>query len=565
MTTSGVFDGETRVQAWIDQDPDPETRSELDALLAKHRSGEKEASDRLDGMFSGRLSFGTAGLRGPIGPGPTAMNRVVVSQTTAGLAEFLLASRKPVNSERFRVVVGCDARTNSEVFTNDTAAVLSGYGIEAIALPIELPTPVLAFAVRHLAADAGVMVTASHNPPQDNGYKVYLGGSDEGSQIISPTDRDIEARIIAIGTNKTIADIPRSTTLIVDAPGDLVDSYVSHTLQSVGPEVPTTSLSVVYTPLHGVGSETFHKVISAAGFPAVHVVPEQEHPDALFPTVSFPNPEEKGALDLSFAVASTVQADLILAHDPDADRLAVALPDQTALSGYTPLTGNQLGAILGWRATERARQTGSTGSLANSLVSSPILGKIATHFSLEHHETLTGFKYVSRVPGLLFGFEEALGYLVNPSVVRDKDGISAALALMDLAYQLDGEGKTLWDYLSMIENTVGAFASGQITLKLSPSEGTTSVGGQLRAQPPVRIGHHLVTRVDDFMDGFESFPPQDIIRYLIADGSRVIIRPSGTEPKVKIYLDTTGATGAEAHQRLEMLEQDMLALLGSLS
>lgn len=554
----------TTVGSWISQDPDLHNRLKLETMLQAHTSGDVQATERLQDLFSGRLTFGTAGIRGPEGPGPRGMNRVVVSQTTAGLAKFLLQSRKPVKGNVFTVVVGCDARTRSDIFWNDTLEVLSGYGIQAMTLPTQLPTPVLAFAVRHLNADAGVMITASHNPPQDNGYKVFLGGADAGSQIVPPVDREIETQIITIAREKTLPQIPRSTTHIVRAPEDIVDCYVADTVAAVAPTLPASPLIVVYTPLHGVGAETFLEAVKAAGFSAPHVVAEQEKPDAEFPTVAFPNPEEKGALDLSFALAISVNADVILANDPDADRLAVALPAPHTRAGYTPLTGNQLGAILGWQAASQARDLGVPGSLANSLVSSPVLGRIAEHFGLDHHETLTGFKYVSRVPGLIFGFEEALGYLVTPSVVRDKDGISAALAVITLAHQLAAEGKTLHDYLHIIEETVGAFASSQITVHRQADTIGPMLGERLRENPTMAIGARAIARVDDFLEGFDAHPPEDIIRCYLHDGSRFIVRPSGTEPKVKIYLDTTGRSAGEAQKKLVRLEQDMRKLLDSL-
>lgn len=554
----------TTVGSWISQDPDLHNRLKLETMLQAHTSGDVQATERLQDLFSGRLTFGTAGIRGPEGPGPRGMNRVVVSQTTAGLAKFLLQSRKPVKGNVFTVVVGCDARTRSDIFWNDTLEVLSGYGIQAMTLPTQLPTPVLAFAVRHLNADAGVMITASHNPPQDNGYKVFLGGADAGSQIVPPVDREIETQIITIAREKTLPQIPRSTTHIVRAPEDIVDCYVADTVAAVAPTLPASPLIVVYTPLHGVGAETFLEAVKAAGFSAPHVVAEQEKPDAEFPTVAFPNPEEKGALDLSFALAISVNADVILANDPDADRLAVALPAPHTRAGYTPLTGNQLGAILGWQAASQARDLGVPGSLANSLVSSPVLGRIAEHFGLDHHETLTGFKYVSRVPGLIFGFEEALGYLVTPSVVRDKDGISAALAVITLAHQLAAEGKTLHDYLHIIEETVGAFASSQITVHRQADTIGPMLGERLRENPTMAIGARAIARVDDFLEGFDGHPPEDIIRCYLHDGSRFIVRPSGTEPKVKIYLDTTGRSAGEAQKKLVRLEQDMRKLLDSL-
>jgi phosphomannomutase len=562
---------EQRAERWISQDPDPATSAELQALLTQHMKGDAVALVTLEELFEDRLRFGTAGIRGPLRPGPAGMNRVMIGQTTAGLARYLLDAVGDTTPTDISVVIGCDARTNSEVFARDTAEVLSGYGFKAILLPSFLPTPVLAFAVRHLGADAGVMVTASHNPPQDNGYKVYLGNADEGSQIVPPVDAEIEHHIITVADTLTWAEIPRSTEHVVSSPDTVVSSYINQTIASIAQGAtsephPTTAtpLSVVYTPMHGVGAGTFLAAVSAAGFPPLHAVSEQVEPDAAFPTVAFPNPEEKGALDLAFALAREVSADLVIAHDPDADRLALALPDSSAEAGYASLTGNQVGAILGWHVAGRAKELGQHGVLANSLVSSPVLGKIALHFGLDHEETLTGFKYVSRVPGLLFGFEEALGYLVDPEVVRDKDGISAGLMALGLAYSLAERGKTLADYLHQIEAAVGGFASGQITLRLESSGSTPSVTDTIRSTPPEVLGGVAVSHVDDFEKGVGDFPKENILRYYLADGSRVIVRPSGTEPKLKIYLDTQGATSKDAQEALVALEAAVRELLANL-
>ena len=548
---------------WHDQDPDAQTQAELGALLESHAAGNLEAAATLSELFGGRLAFGTAGIRGPLQPGPRGMNRVVIGQTTAGLAQYLLEHRSTESGKTLRVVVGCDARTNSDIFAADTAAIMAGYGLEAIALPEKLPTPVLAFAVRYLNADAGVMVTASHNPPQDNGYKVYLGGADEGSQIIPPVDSDIEKLIAGVAHSISWADIPRSPEAVIPAPEDIVAQYVAATVASVAPEAPhDPPLPVVYTAMHGVGAGTFFETVEAAGFPSVHPVTEQTEPDAAFPTVAFPNPEEDGALDLSIATAKKHDAALIIAHDPDADRLALALPRG---GDYIPLTGNQVGAILGWHCAKRAHKTGVTGMLANSLVSSPVLGKIAKHFGLEHEETLTGFKYVSRVPDLIFGFEEALGYLVTPDVVRDKDGVSAGLMALEIAYSLAAEKRTLWDYLATIEESVGGFASSQITIKLGDQGNNTPLAEQLRSTQPGAFGTRAITQVDDFLQGVGKFPREDILRYYLDDGSRVIIRPSGTEPKLKIYLDTQGDTRREAETSLTDLESALRSLVDDLS
>ena len=547
---------------WHDQDPDAQTQAELGALLESQAAGNLEAAATLSELFGGRLAFGTAGIRGPLQPGPRGMNRVVIGQTTAGLAQYLLEHRSTESGKTLRVVVGCDARTNSDIFAADTAAIMAGYGLEAIALPEKLPTPVLAFAVRYLNADAGVMVTASHNPPQDNGYKVYLGGADEGSQIIPPVDSDIEKLIASVARSISWADIPRSPEAVIPAPEDIVAQYVAATVASVAPEAPhDPPLSVVYTAMHGVGAGTFFETVEAAGFPSVHPVTEQTEPDAAFPTVAFPNPEEHGALDLSIATAKMHDAALIIAHDPDADRLALALPRG---GDYIPLTGNQVGAILGWHCAKRAHKTGVTGMLANSLVSSPVLGKIAKHFGLEHEETLTGFKYVSRVPDLIFGFEEALGYLVTPDVVRDKDGVSAGLMALEIAYSLAAEKRTLWDYLATIEESVGGFASSQITIKLGDQGNNTPLAEQLRSTQPGAFGTRAITQVNDFLQGVGKFPREDILRYYLDDGSRVIIRPSGTEPKLKIYLDTQGDTRREAETSLTDLESALRSLVDDL-
>jgi phosphomannomutase len=428
-----------------------------------------------------------------------------------------------------------------------------------------LPTPILAFSVRELGAIAGVMITASHNPAEDNGYKVYFGGQDEGSQIIPPVDTNIEAHIQKVADSQIWSSIPRSTDLVSVIDGNILEKYLLATLNSLQLTAPMDpSPTIVYTAMHGVGGETFLAAMATSGFPEPHVVEQQFDPDPDFPTVAFPNPEEKGALDLTFEKARSVGADLIIAHDPDADRLAVALPDPSAPERYRALTGNQVGAIFGWHLAEKARSSGRTGTLANSLVSSPVLGKIAEHFGLHHEETLTGFKYVSRVKNLIFGFEEALGYLVTPDVVRDKDGISAGLLMVSLAHTLAAEGRTLWGYLHEIEESVGAFASGQVTIRLNSgvagSTGTTA----LRERELSALGSRSVTHLDDFLEGVGNFPKEDIVRYYLNDGTRVIARPSGTEPKVKIYIDTEGTTAAEAQSRLTEVESDINELVSSL-
>ena len=561
---TNVVDTIGLAKSWLADEPEPVHQAEISKLLSKSLVGDHRALSELEELFSGRLSFGTAGLRGAMRPGPNGMNRLVVAQTTAGVSRYLRANHHPVSGE-MKVVIGFDGRHHSENFACDTAEVFSGHGISAKLLPRILPTPVLAFSVRELEATAGVMITASHNRARDNGYKVYFGGKDEGSQIIPPVDTDIEAHIQNVAASDTWPSIPRSTDLVSAIDGNIVERYLVAILSSLQLTVPTgPAPTVVYTAMHGVGGETFLAAMDKAGFPEPQVVEQQFHPNPDFPTVAFPNPEEQGALDLSFEKARSVTADLIIANDPDADRLAVALPDSSTSSGYRALTGNQIGAIFGWHIAQKLLSSGGTGTLANSLVSSPVLGKIAEHFGLGHEETLTGFKYVSRVKNLIFGFEEALGYLVTPDVVRDKDGISAGLLMVSLAHTLADEGRTLWDYLHDIEESVGAFASGQVNIRLKPGVAGSTITSALREKGLSALGSRSVTRLDDFLKGAGDFPTEDILRYYLDDGTRVIARPSGTEPKVKVYIDTEGATSAEAQSRLTGIESDINQLVSSL-
>ena len=554
----------SQVSAWANQDPESDYQNTSLALLERLRAGDESALAAARELFGSRLAFGTAGIRGPMRGGPNGMNRLVISQTTAGIARYLL-EKSPSDNTGHHVVIGFDGRHHSETFARDTAEVLSGHGIRATLLPRMLPTPVLAFAVRELEATAGVMITASHNPAEDNGYKVYFGGPDEGSQIIPPVDANIEAHIQRVAHTETWSTIPRSADLMAVIDGDIVEKYLAATLNSLQLTAPMEPApTVVYTAMHGVGGETFLRAMTTAGFAEPHVVEQQFHPDPDFPTVAFPNPEERGALDLSFEKARSVGADLIIAHDPDADRLAVALPDPSVPEGYRMLTGNHVGAIFGWHIAEKARSSGRVGTLANSLVSSPVLGKIGNHFGLDHEETLTGFKYVSRVKNLIFGFEEALGYLVTPDVVRDKDGISAGLLMVSLAHTLAAEGRTLWDYLREIEESVGAFASGQVTIRLNPGVAGSTMTNALREKELSAIGSRSVIRQDDFLKGVGDFRKEDILRYYLDDGTRVIARPSGTEPKVKVYIDTEGTTSAEAQSRLTEIESDINELVSSL-
>ncbi|MFM9876354.1 MAG: phospho-sugar mutase [Rhodoglobus sp.] len=535
-------------RAWRDQDPDDTTRAELDALITAAEAGDTEP---LAERFSGRLQFGTAGLRGELGAGPTRMNRVLVTQAAAGLAAYLL-SKDPSPS----IVIGYDGRTNSEVFARDTAVIMAGAGVRTTLLPRHLPTPVLAFAVRHLDASAGVMVTASHNPARDNGYKVYLGGLDHGSQIVPPADGEIAADIARVAA-VSIAGLPRSTDFVV-ADESILDEYVRRTA-ALG-SVPA-GISFVYSAMHGVGWETASAVFKAAGLGAPALVSEQIEPDATFPTVAFPNPEEPGAMDLTLAKARELGADVAIVNDPDADRLAVAIP---TASGWRALSGNEVGYLLGWRAAERC---GPDGVLAASIVSSPALREVARSYGLDYEDTLTGFKWISRVGGLAFGYEEALGYLVDPGKVRDKDGISAAVDFLSLTSELKAAGQTVIDHLSEFATKFGAYASGQISLRVDDLTEIDRMMAGLRASPPSTIGSLVVASIDDFSDGFEQYPPGDILRIHLVNGARVIVRPSGTEPKLKVYLDASSTDGDAAARQsaaaavIAELDAGMRALL----
>ncbi|ALJ19355.1 phospho-sugar mutase [Microbacterium sp. No. 7] len=539
-------------EAWLEQDPDDVTRTELRQLIDAAAAGDAAAGAELDDRFGSRLAFGTAGLRGRLGAGPNRMNRVLVAQAAAGLAAFL--RERAATDAAPVVVIGYDGRRNSDVFARDSAELIAGAGLRAVLLPRMLPTPVLAFAVRHLGAAAGVMVTASHNPPDDNGYKVYLGGADEGAQIVSPTDAAIAAHIDAVAAGD-VRDLPRGRYETADE--SVVDAYVMATA-SVAPAPPAArDMSWVYTAMHGVGHETLRRVLDVAGYPQPVVVTAQIEPDGRFPTVAFPNPEEPGAMDLAFETGTAAGAEFVLANDPDADRLAVAVPDGDG--DWRQLTGNEVGLLLGWRAA----RTATTGSLACSLVSSPGLQAVAERYGLGFHATLTGFKWISRAPGLVYGFEEALGYLVNPGTVRDKDGISAAVAMLELIADARGEGRSLADLVDEFRQTFGFFSSGQVSVRVDDVAIIRRVMAALRATPPAAVGAVAVARAEDFREGVDGLPPSDILRLWLADGSRVIVRPSGTEPKLKVYLDVRGDTAAEAAGRLAALDAGARALVAT--
>ncbi|MEV5794026.1 phospho-sugar mutase [Streptomyces sp. NPDC052192] len=501
-----------RAKAWLAEDPDAETREELAKLV------DAEDVTELAARFAGTLQFGTAGLRGELGAGPMRMNRSVVIRAAAGLAAYLKAKGETDGL----VVIGYDARHKSADFARDTAAVMTGAGLRAAVLPRPLPTPVLAYAIRHLGAVAGVEVTASHNPPRDNGYKVYLG---DGSQIVPPADAEIAAEIDAV---RALADVPRPESGWEILDEGVLDAYLARTDAVLAAGSPRTARTV-YTPMHGVGKEVLLAAFARAGFPEPVLVAEQAEPDPDFPTVAFPNPEEPGAMDLAFAQARASGPDIIVANDPDADRCAVAVP---AGGDWRMLRGDEVGALL----AEHLVRRGARGTFAESIVSSSLLGRIAEGAGLPYEETLTGFKWIARVEGLRYGYEEALGYCVDPDGVRDKDGITAALLITELASELKEQGRTLLDLLDDLAVTHGLHATDQLSVRVEDLSVIADAMRRLREQPPTELAGLSITKAEDLSEGTELLPPTDGLRYTL-DGARVVVRPSGTEPKLKCYLE----------------------------
>ncbi|MFF7383324.1 phospho-sugar mutase [Streptomyces griseoluteus] len=535
-----------RAQAWLAEDPDAETREELAKLI--------EAGDtaELTARFSGTLQFGTAGLRGELGAGPMRMNRAVVIRAAAGLAAYLKAKGEAGGL----VVVGYDARHKSADFARDTAAVITGAGLRAAVLPRPLPTPVLAFAIRHLGAVAGVEVTASHNPPRDNGYKVYLG---DGSQIVPPADAEIAAEIDAV---RALADVPRPEAGWEVLGEEVLDAYLART-DAVLAEGSARTARTVYTAMHGVGKDVLLAAFARAGFPEPVLVAEQAEPDPDFPTVAFPNPEEPGAMDLAFERATVTEPDLVIANDPDADRCAVAVRDG---GDWRMLRGDEVGALLAAHLVGR----GVTGTFAESIVSSSLLGRIAGKAGLGHEETLTGFKWIARVEGLRYGYEEALGYCVDPEGVRDKDGITAALLITELASELKESGRSLLDLLDDLALEHGLHATDQLSVRVEDLSVIADAMRRLRERPPVSLAGLPVTSAEDLTRGTAALPPTDGLRYAL-DGARVIVRPSGTEPKLKCYLEVVvpvadraalPAARARATELLAAIKRDLSEAAG---
>jgi phosphomannomutase len=535
-----------RASDWLAQDPDPVTRDELQGLI------DAGDTDALQDRFSERLQFGTAGLRGALGAGPNRMNRVIVAQAAAGLAAYLLEHADGSDAAP-SVVVGYDARHNSDVFARDTAEIMEGAGVHAFLLPTHLPTPVLAFAIRHLGCSAGVMVTASHNPPQDNGYKVYL---EDSSQIVPPADADISAAIDAVGR---VDQMPRSEayeTLGDDVARAYVDAVVA--LPGDGPR----DVVAVYTPMHGVGRDTLVDAVARAGFPPLHVVREQGDPDPDFPTVVFPNPEEPGAMDLALKLASEVGADVIVANDPDADRCAVGVREGES---YRMLTGDQVGVLL----ADFLLRRGVEGTYGSSIVSSDLLGRQAAAFGQPWEQTLTGFKWLGKIPTLVFGYEEALGYSVAPDIARDKDGVSAIVTVLEMAAELKAEGRSLIDRLDDVYREHGLHGTSQLSVRVDDLSIISRAMDALRTSPPTLLGGLDVTSVDDLADGYRGLPPTDGVRLGLDGGARIIARPSGTEPKLKCYLEVVvpvtesiEAARATADEQIDAIKADLADALG---
>jgi len=535
-------------EAWLSEDPDPDTRAELEELLAS------DAGDELADRFSGTLEFGTAGLRGAVGAGPNRMNRVVVIRAAAGLCAYLKANGLTDGP----VLIGYDARHKSDIFAQDTAAVVRGAGLDAVLLDRPTPTPVIAFGIRHLKAVAGVVVTASHNPPQDNGYKVYLG---DGSQIVPPADSEIAAAIDAVGP---LASVPRGDDWQTTG-DDLLGAYLDRIATLVPADAPR-DLDVAYTPLHGVGRALVELAVERAGFAVPAIVASQADPDPDFPTVSFPNPEEPGAIDAALDLARAEGSDIAVANDPDADRCAVAVPDPAAAGGWRMLRGDELGSLLG----EFLLSSRPDGVAACSIVSSSLLSKIAAAYGVRFADTLTGFKWIGRVPELVFGYEEALGYCVDPAAVKDKDGVSTLVRVLQLAAQAKADGRTLLDLLDDLAKKYGLHATDQLAARVDDLSLIAAAMDRLRATPPTSLGGHAVEQVDDLNEGTASLPPTDGLRYRLSAGARVVVRPSGTEPKLKCYLevvipvegDDVAAARSQAAAELSAIKKDLATAAG---
>jgi phosphomannomutase len=534
------------VQDWIALDPDPVTAMQLQAWLDSDNLVEIQKS------FNGFLEFGTAGLRGPVRPGPSGMNRAVVGRAAAGIAAYM--KQRGLRS----VVIGRDARHGSKEFLEESAEIFSGAGIEVHIMPRELPTPVLAFAVNKMGMDCGVMVTASHNPAADNGYKVYLGGvidgiNFNGSQIISPADTQIAAHIAKIDSVQ-----PRGSKWEV-VPEEIIHNYVTVVSSIVS---NPKDIKVVYTAMHGVGTATLAHVFQKSGYQSPILVTEQCTPDPDFPTVAFPNPEEPGAIDLSIEYAINHGADLVIANDPDADRCAMAAKDP--ILGWRMLRGDELGTLLGYYIATTRDNSGK--AFANSIVSSSALGKIAKKYEIEFHETLTGFKYLAKINNLSFAYEEAIGYCVEPKTANDKDGISAAIKITECVASLKAKGVNLFDYIDKIWDEIGYHRTEQISIRVSDIKQTEVILSGIRNNPPVQVCGKKVLRVEDLLKPTNGLAPTNGLRVWLEEDVRIIIRPSGTEPKLKCYIEVVRPSGSAedksiADQMISALKIELMGIL----
>ena len=532
-----------KAKSWQAQDPDPETRAELDALISSQ--DEQALADR----FGSRLGFGTAGLRGELGAGPNRMNRVLVAQAAVGIARYLKA-----NFDDPSCVIGFDARKNSDVFAKDSAEIFAALGVRAYLYDALVATPMVAFAVRELGCSAGVMVTASHNPPADNGYKVF---DHTGSQIIPPMDALIAAEIGKFAENESVNDLVRSSDY-QSVPASISADYLQGVSGLLNRHSDRKSLKIVYSALHGVGAKFIEKIFEISGLDPLIPVASQHKPDGSFPTVTFPNPEEPGAMDKSMETARANNADLVLANDPDADRLCVAYRDSAG--NYVQLSGDDLGLLLAEELAGRAKREGISGALACSIVSSSAIGKVAEHYGLDFAQTLTGFKWVARVPNLIFGYEEALGYCVDSKRVKDKDGLSAALVVADIATTLATQGYTIGDQLEKLRQRDGYFATDQISIRVKDLSIIENLMKKLRTAPISELAGQAVA-LTDFIDGWGTFPGTDAIQLDLADGRRVIVRPSGTEPKLKCYLLAVADSSEKSQSMLGELRSAMRKVL----
>jgi phosphomannomutase len=526
--TADLDELRARARSWLADDPDPASRAELRNLLDGLPGTRAELADR----FAGTLAFGTAGLRGPLRAGPNGMNLAVVTRAAAGLVGWLTARAAPGP-----LIIGYDARHGSRAFAERTAQVATGAGRPALLLPRPLPTPVLAYAVRALDGVAGVMVTASHNPPRDNGYKVYLGAElggprGAGAQIVAPVDAEIEAAIRAVGPLPQVPLGPAGGTLDDRVTADYVAAATGQ-LSGGG----SRELVLAYTALHGVGAAVLTAAFAGAGFAVPGLVADQVEPDPDFPTVAFPNPEEPGAVDRLVKLAGDIGADLAIANDPDADRCAVVVPDPGADGGWRMLRGDEVGVLL----ADHLMRRGVRGLYATTIVSSALLGRICRARGLPYAETLTGFKWIVRAAAgdapLVYGYEEALGYCVAPELVRDKDGITAALTVAELAAGLKTQGRTLTDRLDELAVEFGLHLTDQLSVRVDDLAEITSAMARVRARPPAELLGAALTGVEDLA------PDADVL-ILRTAAARVVIRPSGTEPKLKAYLEVVEPVGA---------------------